>query len=69
MIPRYEQCLKLPSRMNRASGEHVVMEDEIRYDGHTYMGWCKFCGEVVYANHLRDYWHPVRPYYIQEDPV
>ncbi|HET6915007.1 MAG TPA: hypothetical protein VFH56_02845 [Acidimicrobiales bacterium] len=64
-IPVYERC---PETI-MASDEHVVVESDVSYDGHTYMGWCKFCGEVVYAEHSQDYWHPYRMHLIEEEPV
>lgn len=66
MIPCYEQCLKRPPSLVD-SREHVVMESDLRRDKIGYVGWCKFCGEVVYAKNGLDYWHPLDPYVISEE--
>lgn len=67
-IPPYERCLKLPTRSAlRFTGSHVVLETDVAFDGSVFCGWCKFCGEWVYAENAEDYWHPVRPYFIQEE--
>jgi hypothetical protein len=43
------------------------MESDLRRDKIGYVGWCKFCGEVVYAKNGLDYWHPLDPYVISEE--
>lgn len=71
MIPPWERCTKLPRRSKNytsSHGEHVVVESEVNYDGFTYFGWCKFCGESVYANSDQDHWHPYRSFIIMEEP-
>jgi hypothetical protein len=68
VIPPYERCPKLPTRSTiKFTGEHVVQDSDVAHDGTTYYGWCKFCGESVYAESDEDHWHPFRPYYIQEE--
>lgn len=69
LIPKFERCRKLPPRSKyHALGEHVVMATDVSYDGHTWSGWCKFCGEMVYAEDKADHWRPYRPYIISEEP-
>lgn len=49
------------------TGEHVVVDDDVTYTGFIYLGWCKFCGEEVYAHSDLDHWRPRFPYVITEE--
>lgn len=67
-IPMFERCPKLPYRSQYVkTGEHVVMAEDVSYDGRMWAGWCKFCGEMVWAEDEGDHWRPFRPYLITEE--